>query len=394
MRDWQRNLLLTAASFACAAMFAEVALRLFWQPGGQQSVIHADPLYGWALRPQAHMHSVDTDRGLHYSIAINALGQRDHERRRDKPEGVRRVLFLGDSFIFGAGVETGERCTDRLQAMLGSHVDIVNAAVSGWGTDQEFLYLCNAGLALRPDIVVVGFCVLNDVLNNMLPHELFGTSPKPRFVLRDERLVLEAAATRPSPTLAARVTPLLRHSRLLHFVGRHARMLHRRPKSATPRTQAPYYPEDLESDHSHWAVYRSSYTPRFEAAFRVTEALIGALRDTCAAHGVPVVLFAFPQKVEIDARARAEELGFYGYDPSQFDLEAPYRRLRALAERLGVSFVYPLEAFESEHRSQGLFFERDGHPNAAGQAAAARALGPVLRAELERLDHRQVTSRH
>jgi len=188
-------------------MFAEVVLRLIWQPGGQQSVIRADPLYGWALRPQARMHSVDTDRGLHYSISINGLGQRDHERPHNKPQGVRRVLFLGDSFIFGAGVGAEARCTDRLQAALGSQVDIVNAAVSGWGTDQEFLYLCNEGLALQPDVVVVGLCALNDVLNNMLSHELFGTAPKPRFVLQEDRLVLQPAAARARPTLRARLGP-------------------------------------------------------------------------------------------------------------------------------------------------------------------------------------------
>jgi len=395
MRGWQRNFLLATASFAFAAMLAEAVLRLVWQPGGQQSVIRADPLYGWALRAQTRMHSVDTDRGLHYSISTNALGQRDDERPRDKPEGVRRVLFVGDSFIFGAGVESDERCTDRLQAELGLHVDIVNAAVSGWGTDQEFLYLCNEGLALQPDVVVLGFCVQNDVLNNMLPHELFGTAPKPRFELQDDRLVFEPAAKRAPPTPSARVAPLLRHSRLLHYVGRHVRMLHTRPASTTPRIPAPYYPEDLESDHSHWAVYRSPYTPRFEAAFRVTEALITALHDSCAARAVPVVLFAFPQKVEIDAKAREDELRFYGYDPSHFDLAAPYRRLQLLADRLRVPFVYPFETFESEHRRQALFFRHDGHPNAAGHAAAARALDPVLRAELKRLDnHHAITSRH
>jgi len=395
MRNWQRNLLLATGSFVFAAILAEAALRLLWQPGGQQSVIRADPLYGWALRAQTHMHSVNTDRGLNYSISVNTLGQRDHERPRNKPEGVRRVLFVGDSVIFGAGVEFGERCTDRLQTELGPHVDVVNAAVSGWGTDQEFLHLCHEDLALQPDVVVLGLCLQNDVLNNMLPHELFGSAPKPRFVLQDDGLVLLRAAQRVPPTPIGRVAQLLRHSRLLRYVGRHVRMLHSRPVPPAHRIPAPYYPEDLESDHSHWAVYRSPYTPRFEAAFRVTEALITALHDSCSARGVPVVLFAFPQKVEIDAQAREDELAYYGYDPSAFDLEAPYRRLRSLAVRLEVPFVYPLEAFETEHRHQALFFRHDGHPNAAGHAAAARALSPVLRAELDQQfdGHHDITAR-
>ena len=93
----------------------------------------------------------------------------------------------------------------------------------------------------------------------------------------------------------------------------------------------PYYPEDFEADSSHWSVYRRSYSPRFESAFAVTEALIGALRDSCAAQGAALVVAAFPQKVEVDSLARALELHHYGYDPRQFDLAAPYRRLRSLS---------------------------------------------------------------
>jgi hypothetical protein len=378
---WQKNVLLTAVSAAVALLAAEGVLRLLWHPDAENSVIRAQPLYGWALRPGATMHSRASDRGLDYHIRIDSLGLRDAERARRPAPGTRRILFLGDSMVFGAGVEAPQRCTELVETALGPGVEVVNAGVSGWGTDQEYLYLTHEGFGLHPDIVVLGVCMLNDVLNVMLPHELFGTAPKPRFVLDSGRLQLQPAAMRAAPPPSRRAAAFLKHSRLVHFVGRHVQLLRARLRPAPAPVQ--YWPEDIESDSSHWSVFRVPLTPRFAAAFGVTEALLGAMRDSCAARGIPFVVFAFPQKVEVDPKERDLELHHYGYDPQWFDLAAPYRRLRATSDSLGVPCIYPLPEFIAAAASGPLFFARDGHPNAAGHACAAQALAPPLRALIQ-----------
>jgi lysophospholipase L1-like esterase len=389
LRQRQAEVLLILASTAVVLCGAELAARLAWKPVHEQPVIRPDPLYGWSLRPGSRLHSVASDRGLDYRIAVNSLGLRDRERSIARGGDLRRVLFVGDSMVFGAGVEREERLTERLEALLGPGVEVWNGGVSGWGTDQEALWLWREGLPqLQPDVVVLGLCVLNDILNVMLPHELFGAAPKPRFVLEDGRLVLQPPAPRPRPTFGQRAAAFAKHSRLLHFAGQRGRLLRHRIAAPRPKpaAQTPYYPEDLDADTSHWAVFRVPLTPRFEAAFQVTEALITGLRDSCAARGVPLVLFAWPQKVEIDSQARALELRHYGYDPAWFDLEAPYVRLGRLADRLGVPFLHPRAAFERDAARTPLFFQRDGHPNAAGHAAAAAALEPTLRDVLHELE--------
>ena len=378
LRDWQKSALLATLSLAIGFGIAEVLLRIFWDPGSYQPVIRADPVLGWALAPGTSLHSVDTDRHLDYHIQVNALGMRDPERARTKPPGVHRVLLLGDSMVFGTGVEVGARCGDVLQQQLGPDVEVLNAACGGWGTDQEFLYLCREGLALQPDVVVLALCLSNDVANNLLDHELYGTAPKPRFTLRGPELVLTPPAPRQVASPRHRLQ-FLKSSRLLHFVGRHARLLHQRRHPA-PQPTVPYYDEDLETGQSHWAVFEKQYSPEMDAAFRVTEALITAAHDSCSAHGSELVLFAFPQKFEVEPEARAQELAHYGYDPNWFDLEAPYERLHQLAVRLGIPYVHPRESFVKASAADRLFFERDGHPNAAGHARAAMALEELVRA--------------
>ena len=386
LRDWQKSGVLTALSFAVAFGLSEVLLRLFWGPGSYQPVIRADPIYGWTLAPSTHLHSVDTDRHLRYDIQVNSLGMRDPERSRAKPAGMRRVLLLGDSMVFGTGVEVGHRCGDLLAGRLGPRVEVLHAACGGWGTDQEFLYLCREGFAFQPDVVILALCLSNDVANNLLAHELYGTAAKPRFTLQGSALgsalVYEPPAFRSAAPSGSKHLHFLKRSRLLHFVGRHVRFLHWR-QHAAPKVEAPYYDEDLESGESHWAVFEKEYPPAFAAAFAVTEALIAAIQDSCATHGVPLLLFAFPQKFEVDAEARAAELAHYGYEAAWFDLEAPYLRLRQLAQRLEIPYVHPHDEFVAASAHGPLFFARDGHPDAAGHALAAQTLEEPVRRALE-----------
>jgi lysophospholipase L1-like esterase len=376
-REWQRNGLLAVVSVGVVLLVGEGVARRLWKPGGYQSVIRADPVYGWTLDAGSHLHSIDSPRQLDYYIQVNALGMRDPERPAAKPAGMRRVLFIGDSMVFGTGVEVGERCGDVLGDRLGPEVEVLNAACGGWGTDQELLYLCREGFALQPDVVVLGLCPANDIVNNMLAHDLFGKAPKPRFELQDGRLVYIPPPARRPPSLTSRAKKFLKHSRLLHYVGHqgHVLVLRARPRPAVTDSVV-YWNEDLEHDESHWSVFRTPYSPRFEAAFQITEALITAARDSCAARGIPFLLFAFPQKVEIDADARARELEYFHFEPEWFDLLAPYARFQRLADRLGCPFVSPLPEFQRARVP--VFLPRDGHPNAAGHALAAEKLEPAV----------------
>src|SRR5512139_3087800 len=123
LREWQKNFLLGVAATCLALLAAEGVLRLTWRADGQHTVIRHHPVYGWALRPGSAMHSVSTGRGLDYHIEVNDLGLRDRRRSLRPERGTQRVLFVGDSIVFGAGVEFGDRSSDRLERALGPGVE-------------------------------------------------------------------------------------------------------------------------------------------------------------------------------------------------------------------------------------------------------------------------------
>lgn len=101
-----------------------------------------------------------TERGQH--IHVNALGMRDEEFPREKPEGEFRILLLGDSLTFGIDVEQDETFPRLLHQRLRERcpqrpVRVMNAGVPGYDSKQEHDWLVKFGFALQPDVVLVMF---------------------------------------------------------------------------------------------------------------------------------------------------------------------------------------------------------------------------------------------
>ncbi len=53
----------------------------------------------------------------------------------------------------------------------GRNVEVLNTGVSGWGTDQQYLYFKSEGHLYQPDVVVLAFYVLNDFLEIMVSRQ-------------------------------------------------------------------------------------------------------------------------------------------------------------------------------------------------------------------------------
>jgi len=117
-----------------------------------------DKTYGW--------RNIPNWRGTTFGqpLTINSKGLRDSEHSYAKPAGSQRILILGDSYTWGYGVGDDEVYTEVLERKLRTQGSwqVLNAGVSGWGTDQQYLYLREEGFRYNPDIVIVSFFFGND----------------------------------------------------------------------------------------------------------------------------------------------------------------------------------------------------------------------------------------
>ena len=158
-------------------------LPIYVQEPGHEHTGHFyryDQRWGW--RNVAGWKATTLDQKL----TINSQGLRDREYPYAKPAGTRRLLVLGDSFTWGYGVADDEIFTEVLERRFENNQlnwEVLNTGVSGWSTDQEYLFLTDEGFRYQPDLVLLAFYTFNDP-KEVVASDQYGLS-KPVFLDRN-----------------------------------------------------------------------------------------------------------------------------------------------------------------------------------------------------------------
>jgi lysophospholipase L1-like esterase len=186
------------------ALTVEAGLRLFVPalalPQDERLAYQHDVVLGWRPEPGSQ-RSVSGSRQIH--AAHNGRGFRDREHGEKRRP---RLLFVGDSYVWGYDVEVDERFSDLLQRQW-PELDVINLGVSGYGTDQEFLLLQTQLQVYEPDGVVL-ILSPNDSLDNTRNH-VDGRYWKPYFVVENDALRLRGVPVPVSLAYRVRERPLL-----------------------------------------------------------------------------------------------------------------------------------------------------------------------------------------
>jgi lysophospholipase L1-like esterase len=153
-----------------------------------------DPILGWRNLPGY------IGDNLGAPVRHNALGLRGPELAIDKPPGTLRVLLLGDSTVYGHGVEEsatfGRVLEARLQARLPeARVEVIDAGVPAYSSLQSLRQLRYVLADTAPDVIVIGN-MWSDSMPSEVPDDtwLLGDPWRERALRVDERLSEWSAA--------------------------------------------------------------------------------------------------------------------------------------------------------------------------------------------------------
>lgn len=128
-----------------------------------------DRKYGFVLSPNSE--SVHASKEFTYTMRTNSLGFRTKEIQ-PKNGNEYRVMLIGDSMLWGVGVEerdTVASCLERLgEAIPAKRLSSYNYSVKGYNTVQELIVAKNHMGPLQPDHIILGFLIANDIIPNAI----------------------------------------------------------------------------------------------------------------------------------------------------------------------------------------------------------------------------------
>ncbi|MBU1652340.1 SGNH/GDSL hydrolase family protein [bacterium] len=183
------NLLLLFVVFVIGIIAVEFVLRFAW-PGYQcnpkmESLMTYDDSLGWIGKTD--YKGLLIEGGLAVPAEMNGWGFRDDEPITGAAAaGKRRLIFLGDSFMMGSGVEHQNRASEVVEQLEPTCISY-NFGIHGYSTDQELLALQKYGPEVNPTDILLFFCA-NDLIYNdsNLGHRV----AKSHFRVVDDKLIL------------------------------------------------------------------------------------------------------------------------------------------------------------------------------------------------------------
>ncbi len=371
------NLFLSIFAILFTLSCLEGAVRIIFGPvtyAGFTSAPNAT-LYGWGYPPDYSIVSTHPDTGQKLYSYTNSQGWRDVDHNFEKPQGVIRILVVGDSVTFGRGVPVDKlysRVLEQLLKQSGYNAEVISMGYGGWGTDQELEALINEGVRYSPDIVISQF-TSNDLWNNLAID-----SPKPfLYQLQNGKLTRQTVDQRPTWQELDFYKPIFRWSALYHYLKPKVSQIidtYLLDSNSDKRDKnwQNYSPPNLKLYSSDYSLLQKHYNLYF--------ALLLKMKEVVEAQDGVLVLYVASQeegqlawdkqwnRIKTDSKGRhyIESKGEIHY----IDFYALPKRLQDFADQYEIAFVPRKRKYER--------FVHDPHPNIVGNQAMAEDLFEFL----------------
>ncbi len=379
---WFKRLGLVFGSLLFTLALLEIAARLlhlgsggFWEP---------NQTYGWQNIPNASGWESCYGECEVY-VEINPQGLRDVVHPYEKPAGVTRILFLGDSMT--AGLQVPLEATfvkvmeQRLNGGDAGEWETINAAVNAFGTDNELIFFREEASKYEPDIVVLSIYLANDIYNNhyQLETRLGGSGHKPYFTLDAVGgLVLNNFPVESAETFSTKFVGWLnQHFQLPRFLAQMLNLRKNVPDALKPLVElatgnrgaedAVQSEESGQDTGPRANICQAEYAPLITEAWDITKAIILALRAEVQASGAELVVLVIPAAPQIVVPKEGKP----------WYCDQPNIELDTFLDAEGIPYLDMLAGFREYAIAGGapLYYNFDFHMNERGHALAGELLG-------------------
>jgi lysophospholipase L1-like esterase len=365
---WLGRFGLAFASLLLTFVVLEVAVRLLvpaplWRFRDGTHDWQLDRELGWVNRPDLDVESVAF--GALIRFRTNPDGLIPAAARRPRSPGTSRIMVFGDSVVVGRDVPQTDNYSAQLESILrerGGKVEVINAGVLGYSTDQALLLMQRWLPEYRPDLVIYG-STLNDFGGNALAKA--NAQAKPRFEMSGGELRLEL------PVLASEIQRLgggprtwIQQSAFYRAVQPRLMVLRARLGGSDQRLVM----GDLDGLYTDARV-------RDSLDWELFAALLKRMQQVSRNHGAEFRFLAHPDAGEVWEPFIQQMCEHLGVTRSAYDQFVMQRRQAQVAAAHEIGFLSVVEPFLAQpERGPFHLLPYDMHLSVSGHRVLAEAL--------------------
>lgn len=354
-----KKILLVLFGLTLSFLIAELFLRL---QSRTTLKLYDNEIYGHAYVPSQAGWFVPSTREYKTWVEINSHGWPDIEHSYEKPEGVKRIVILGDSFVENTQMPLEKRFFRLLQEKLGNQYEIIAIGRGNTGTAQQYLILKNYALKYEPDLVIQMFLEANDVKNNspVLQQDQY----LPYFEINSNDSLVEVPHSKRPERKLAGMKEFLKNFRLVEF------LLSVRQNFLERKS---YKENDYPLDYH---VYDKNYSDEYQKAWEVTKNLILKTKEEIESTGAKYVLVVIPGIEQVEKIKQEKVFSEFPMMKDNIDFDKPDKILSEFCATSKINCYSTLSDFRKSDEETYNFYE--GHWNQKGVNLIAEFLASQL----------------
>jgi len=355
-----------------ALLLAELLVRLVapQRLESHRPIYESDTLLVYRLKKNYNAAYRQPEFEIHEQT--NDLGLRDHPVGPKRP-GTLRILGLGDSFSYSNSVNLEETFFKKLEQGLGASgaVEVINAAVPAYSTLQEYRYLERDGIALQPDVVLLGYYVGNDFQDSW---ELLDSLGRPTIDVVDGQLQANERFPSARYEQQERVLRTATMSLRAFFASNSALYVFLRERFSESLWRL-----GLRNNPPPPDFCAKVFSPSMAAGWATTQSYLRKFAELTSAKGIRLILVALPTQYQVHEELWKHHFTTFGLDPRNYDLEKPQAILREFCERHGIEYVDVLPAMRARAATTKMFYPIASYMTPDGHQLVASELLVYLR---------------
>ncbi len=342
-----KNILILIATIVIFLIILEIAIRIFVpEPIYPMGLKTKDDLLGFKLTP--NFTGRDKEPGFDVTIKTNSLGLRNPEIG-EKTE--KRILVLGDSVVYGYGVENNETFPYIMNDL--TDYEVINAGVTAYSTKQELDYLKRDGIKLQPDIVILTFFIGNDFTDNLLRDENSTVKKESSWFTNLKTNIRKYYKTYPF---------VMDRLKKIYFIRNFL------VKTGLASNEESY----------QYQVYNVNYSEELEQGKIITFNYISQASNFCKENNIKFILLLVPSRYQVYDDAWESLLKYNNFKPEEHSRDKPNQILIEFAVENNIIYIDMLDYLEEQ--KEQFYLENDvAHFNPQGHIFIAEKLAENIK---------------